>query len=109
MFYAANRDSIPAICSTNVSYFVDWEKAHVNIYLKFRFIKKIYCDRHRDGPLEDDILLHNRKSGFLPGCHPSFQDSHLGVAIMYAFFRLTGGTGLGGSGTVKNDLLILGK
>ena len=33
----------------------------------------------------------------------------MGVAIVYALFRLTGGTGFAGSGTVKNDLLILSK
>ncbi len=45
------------------------------------------------------------KTGFLPTINTATQHDGITETIVETFFRLTGGTCLPGSGTIKNDLL----
>jgi hypothetical protein len=56
-----------------------------------------------------DLLSDNGISGRFPGFHTALDHFNIEIPVIYQFYRLTGGTGLLRSGTVKNDLLAFSK
>jgi hypothetical protein len=82
---------------------------HVNIFLKIRLIKEKATKPPQGQKSVNGLLLNHGISGLFPGFHTALDHLYVGVPIICQFCRLTDGTGLLRSGTVKNHLLAFGK